>query len=90
LTGSGLVQIKVDARVFSEISKNRAGRLLTDYETILNYISTTRTKTGLQVYAHVVRADYPTGVKVSAKEMRNLSVHYHDTQPTRNYTISNM
>ncbi len=39
----------IEHRVFSEISKNWAGRPLTDYETVVNYISTTRTKTGLRV-----------------------------------------
>jgi hypothetical protein len=77
----------IEHRVFSEISKNWAGRPLTDYETVLNYISTTRTKTGLRVDAHLIRADYPTGVEVSDKEMKDLSVHPHDTQPGRNYTI---
>ncbi len=78
----------IEHRAFSEVSKSWAGQPLTDYETVLNYINTTRTKTGLQVDAHLVRADYPTGVKVSAKEMKDLSVRYHDNQPTRNYTIS--
>ncbi len=78
----------IEHRAFSEISKNWAGKPLTDYETVVNYISTTRTKTGLGVDAHLVRADYPTGVKVSDKEMKDLSVRHHDTQPSRNYTIS--
>ena len=78
----------IEHRAFSEISKNWAGRPLTGYETVLNYISTTRTKTGLRVDAHLVQADYPTGVKVSDKEMKDLSVRRHDTQPGRNYTIS--
>ena len=30
--------------------------------------------------------DYPTGTKVSDKEMKDLSVRHHDTQPNRNYT----
>jgi hypothetical protein len=54
---------------------------------VVNYIST-RTKTGLRVDAHFVPTDYPTGVKVSNKEMKDISFRRHDTQPTRNYTIS--
>lgn len=75
-------------RAFSEISENWAGQLLTDYETVVNYISTTRTKTGLRVDAHLVHADYPTGVKVADNEMKDLSVRHHDTQRSRNYTVS--
>ena len=78
----------IEHRVFSEISKNWAGQPLRDYQTILNYISTTRTKTGLRVDAHLVENHYPTGVKVSDQEMGQLAIRCHDTQPARNYTIS--
>lgn len=78
----------IEHRVFSEISKNWAGQPLRDYETVLNYISTTRTKTGLHVDAHLVETDYPTRVKVSDAEMDELAIHRHDIQPARNYTIS--
>ena len=78
----------IEHRAFSEISKDRAGRPLTDYKTIVNYIGTTRTKTGLRVGAHLVQTNYPTGVKVSDKEIKDLSVRHHETQPNRNYTIS--
>jgi hypothetical protein len=37
----------------SKISKNWAGQPLRDYETVVNYISTTATKTGLRVDAHL-------------------------------------
>jgi len=53
-----------------------------------NYISTTATKSGLRVDAHLVRADYTTGVKISDKEMKDLSIRHDDTRPNRNYTIS--
>jgi hypothetical protein len=78
----------IEHRAFSEISKNWAGQPLIDYETVINYLTTTTTKTGLQVDAHLVQANYPTGIKVSDKEMKDLSVRPHETQPNRNYTIS--
>ena len=74
--------------MFSEISKNWAGQPLRDHETILNCISTTHTKTGLRVDAHLVQDDYPTGVEVSDNETDQLAIRRHDTQPARNYTIS--
>jgi hypothetical protein len=77
----------IEHRVFSEISKNWAGRPLDSYETVLNYARTTRTKTGLGVNAYLVKTDYPTGIKVSDKEMDQLQLRPHDTQPTRNYTL---
>lgn len=78
----------VEHRLFSEISKNWAGRPLDSYETILNYISTTKTTTGLAVKAYLVTTDYPTGVKITNQEMRALQLRLHDTQPARNYTLS--
>jgi len=74
--------------MFSEVSKNWAGRPLDSYETILNYASTTRTATGLEVTAYLVNNDYPTGVKVSDQAMEQLHLRPHDTQPTRNYTLN--
>ena len=77
-----------DPRQFSQTSKNWAGQAPTNCETVVNYISTTATKTGLRVDTHLVRDDSPTGVKVSDKEMKDLSVRHHDTQPVRDYTLS--
>jgi hypothetical protein len=74
--------------LFSEISKNWAGRPLDSYETILNYASTTRTTTGLKVNSYLVNTDYPKGVKVTDQEMEQLQLHPRDTQPIRNYTLS--
>ena len=78
----------IEHRVFSEISKNWAGRPLDSYETILNYLRTTRTSTGLRVNAYLVTTNYPTGVKVSNQAMKQLQLRPHDTQPSRNYTLS--
>ena len=61
---------------------------LDSYETILNYASTTRTSTGLKVNSHLVKTDYPKGVKVNDQQMEQLRLRPHDTQPTRNYTVS--
>ncbi|MDA8357509.1 MAG: hypothetical protein M0Z95_14720 [Actinomycetota bacterium] len=68
----------------SSARTGQRGRPLTDYETIENYIGTTRTKTGLRVDAHLVRAEYTAGVKISDKEMKHLSIRHHDIQPNRN------
>ena len=82
------MEIKIEHRLFSELSKNWAGKPLDSYQTILNYARTTRTSTGLQVSAYLVDTDYPTGVKISDQAMSQLHLRPHDTQPTRNYTLS--
>ena len=55
----------IEHRLFCEVSKNWAGRPLDSYETILKYLRTTRTATGLRVRAHLVRKTYKTGIKVT-------------------------
>ena len=59
----------IEHRLFSEISKNWAGRPLDSYETILNFIRTTKTKTGLKVNARLVKKQYPKGIKISDPAM---------------------
>lgn len=77
----------IEHRLFSEISKNWAGCPLRSYQTILNYISSTTTQTGLRVTAHLVDQEYLTGEKISDAMMATLHVDRHTTQPLRNYTI---
>lgn len=78
----------IEHRMFCEISKNWAGQPLESYQTILNYARTTRTKTGLRIKSYLVPAQYPKGVKISDPEMDALHLTPHQTQPSRNYTIS--
>ena len=76
-----------DHRLFSEISKHWAGHPLNSYETILNYIATTTTKTGLQVHAHLSETVYATGLKTSDEEWAAVDIQRLDPQPKRNYTL---
>lgn len=78
----------IEHRLFSEISKNWAGRPLDSYETMLHYIRSTATTTGLRVKAQLVRRRYTKGIKISDEHMRRLRIKKHETQPARNYTLS--
>jgi len=77
----------IEHRLFSELSKNWAGRPLDSLETILNYARTTTTTTGLHVRAHLVRRRYKKGVKITDAQMRDLALSRHNTLPKWNYTI---
>ena len=77
----------VDHRLFSEITKNWAGRPLDSFETLLAYASSTRTRTGLEVTARLVDRPYPKGIRFSRAQMRDLDIEPHLVQPKRNYTI---
>ncbi len=77
----------IEHRLFSEVSKNWAGRPLDTYDTALNYIRTTKTKTGLQVRAHLLDRHYHRGVKIDDAKMRNLSITWHESLPMWNYEL---
>ena len=76
-----------DHRLHSEISKNWAGKPLQSYETVLNYLRTTKTETGLRVRARLERKHYPKGEKISDREMAQLRLIRHKTNPDWNYTL---
>ena len=78
----------IEHRLFCEISKNWAGRPLTDYPTVLKYLRTTTTRTGLRVGAHRVRRVYKKGVRISDDQMRKLNLTKAPDMPKWNYTLS--
>ena len=81
---------KVEHRLFSFISVNWRGKPLTSYETVLELIGATTTRTGLTVTASRDTGTYPAGEKISDKDMRQLEktrITRHDWHPDWNYTI---
>jgi len=77
----------IEHRLFSELSKNWAGRPLDSHETILKYARKTTTSTGLRVHAHLVRRRYEKGIKVTDAQMRELAITKDEALPMWNYTI---
>ncbi len=77
----------IEHRLFSEISKNWAGQPLESYETILNFIRTTTTTTGLTVTATLLDGDYPTGVRTSDAQLAEVHLRRHRVLPMWNYTL---
>jgi hypothetical protein len=63
---------KVEHRLFSQITMNWRGRPLTSHAVVLNSIAATTTATGLAVAAELDDGRYPTGTKVSDKQMTEL------------------
>jgi len=78
---------KIEHRLFCHISMNWRGRPLVNLETIINLIGSTKTKTGLKVYAMIDKNDYPKGVKVSDQEFSLLNLRPHEFHGEWNYTI---
>jgi Rhodopirellula transposase DDE domain len=78
---------KVEHRLFSFISINWRGRPLRTYETIVNLIANTTNRGGLVVRARLDRRKYPTGKRVSPKELRALMIERDDFHGDWNYVI---
>jgi hypothetical protein len=79
---------RVEHRLFSFISLTWKGQPLWNYETVVNLIGSTRTKTGLKVKAILDTNQYETGVEVSKEQMAKLQIRRHKTHPDWNYTLS--
>jgi hypothetical protein len=81
---------KIEHRLFSHISMNWRGRPLTSHEVIVSLIASTRTTTGLTVQAALDQGEYPKGIKISDKTMRDLetsSIQRHEFHGEWNYTL---
>lgn len=77
----------VEHRLHSEISKNWAGRPLNSLETVMSYINTTTTSTGLKVQASHVKKKYQKGVKISDAEFCKIPIAYDNVLPRWNYSL---
>jgi Rhodopirellula transposase DDE domain len=78
---------KIEHRLFSFISLTWKGQPLVNYETVVNLIGATTTKSGLRVKAILDRNDYETGIKVTKFQMESLRIRPHRTHPDWNYTL---
>jgi hypothetical protein len=64
------------------------GQPLVSYETVVNLISRTTTRTGLKIAARLDTRAYDPGIKISDAEMARLKVMPHKTHPQWNYTVN--
>lgn len=78
----------IEHRMFSFISKNWAAQPLYDYDTVLNFIRSTKTSGGLRVCARLNNKDYPKGIKISDKQMQQINIDHRTTRRKWNYSIS--
>jgi hypothetical protein len=77
----------IEHRLFSEISKNWAGKPLRSFQSMLNYIRTTTTQTGLTVKAFLVNRVFEKGLAYDMQDRNNLNLQRCRTCPTWNYII---
>jgi hypothetical protein len=71
----------IEHRLFSEISKTRAGCPLRTFAIMLEYLRQTQTSTGRWVRAELVPTPYVKGIKVPDAAMNRLNVQGHAVCP---------
>ena len=79
---------KIEHRMFNHISMNWRGRALATRQIIVNLIGQTTTKAGLKIKAALDEGIYPTGKKITDKEMKSLNLISSEFQPAWNYSIA--
>lgn len=77
----------IEHRLFCHISANWAGEPLVSYETILKFIRTTTTDTGLHCCAYLDRKAYPTQIKLTPEQQDSIRLTRLRVLPKWNYTI---
>ncbi len=78
---------KIEHRLFSPITMNWRGRPLVSHQVVVELIAATRTATGLEVEARLDMGSYPTKVKVSKEQMKQVRLKPHEFHGEWNYTI---
>ncbi len=78
---------RIEHRLFSQITRNWRATPLDSLETVINTIGATTTTTGLTVTAQLDTDAYPTGVKISDKEMGELPLTRSTWHGEWNYTL---
>jgi len=78
---------KIEHRLFSFISQNWRGKPLVSNQVIVDLISATTTKAGLRVRAQIDSNLYPSGLKVSDKEVAALHIERDAFHGEWNYKI---
>jgi len=78
---------RIEHRLFNRISANWAGQPLVSYETVLNFIRTTKTASGWCCEAELDTTEYPAKQAISEEQKRRIRIKRHRTLPKWNYTI---
>jgi transposase len=78
---------KIEHRLFCHITRNWRGVPLATYEVVVNLVSSTRTKEGLEVHCWLDEKAYPKGRKISDKEYAAIRIRRSTFHGDWNYEI---
>jgi hypothetical protein len=82
---------KIEHRLFSHITMNWRGRPLTSHEVVVQTIAATTTRTGLSVKAVLDEGAYPTGLRITDRQMKELlrrHITRHEFHGDWNYDVA--
>jgi hypothetical protein len=77
----------IEHRLFSQISRNWAGEPLVSYETILKFIRTTKTDSGLRCKAYLDKTIDETRLQLTLEQKERINLVPCRVLPKYNYTI---
>lgn len=77
----------IEHRLFSQISTNWAGQPLINFETVIKFIRTTKTESGLNCRARLDTREYETRLTVTAEDRAHINFARQHVRPHYNYTI---
>jgi transposase len=78
---------KIEHRMFSFITQNWRGKPLVSHEVIVKLIAATTNKGGLRIACELDSNTYPSGIKISDKEMKKLNITKDEFHGEWNYSI---
>lgn len=78
---------KIEHRLFSFITQNWRGKPLISHQVIVELISATTTRAGLQVHSRLDERQYSTGKRVSDQQLATVHLEPNPWQGQWNYTI---
>jgi hypothetical protein len=78
---------KIEHRMFCHITQNWRGRPLISHDVIINLIANTATAEGLKLRAELDKAAYPTGIKVTDRELASVKLQPAAFHGEWNYCI---
>ena len=79
---------KIEHRMFSFVSLNWRGKPLESLEVIVNLIATTKTNTGLKVYARLDEGTYERGIEITDDQLAAVNLTRDTFHGDWNYTVS--
>lgn len=78
---------KIEHRLFSFITQNWRGKPLVTHQVIVELISATTTRKGLQVHSRLDERHYPTATRISDLQLAQVNLEPHPWHGEWNYTI---